>query len=208
MFSSSTLLLALSSLLSVTSSHGLLLEPPEAVSVTLFVRFDDHPEETGFTLVDMTNTDIVDWIPADQHTEPSETGIVAHYKIQDDLDYQIVIHDSKNNGMADGFVAICPGRLSLENDLDLGGCLIKWSDEIVGRTSYLPFTAQDLGFSGQAQPRPFCWDREDAVFYVNEEEGVRDCAWLTARPEFQKHLCGHSHEASRVCQGTCDSCHR
>lgn len=208
MFSSSTLLIALTSLLSATSSYGVLLES-ETVSVTLFVRFDDHPQETGFTLVDMTNTDIVNVVPAGTHTKPSETGIVAHYRIKNDLDYQIVVHDSNNNGMSDGFVAVCPGKLSLDDDIDLGPCLIKWSDEMNGRTSYLPFDAQDLGFAGQAVlPRPFCRDDEDAVFYVNEKQGIKNCAWLSATPAFQKDLCEHNHAAAWVCEGTCDSCHR
>lgn len=205
---SSTFLLAFASLvLSIGSSYGRQLGSGAPVSVTLLVHFDDHPEETGLMLVDTTHGFILDLIHAGTYTKPRET-IAVHYKIEDHLDYQIVMQDSAENGMSGGgWITICPGKLSVDDEINPEFCLLP-DDPLLGKMSYLPFNAEKLGFGGPVPPFPDCTDNDEAEFFVNERRGVQNCAWLRETPKFQEHLCHYSHEAAMACQETCISCDR
>lgn len=204
MFSSSTLLFALTSLLSVGSSHGRELQ--NKVTVTLFVRFGNHPEGIGFNLVDVTENWTINWTVPGTYTKPGDT-IVVHYEIEDYRDYEIVMNDRRGDGMPDGWIAICPGKLSADDRINLETCKVQ-SEPFVGSTFDFPFTAQEVGYPGTPPPFPDCTDDEDATFFVNDRWGEQNCAWLRDTHKFQHHLCHYDHAAAKACQETCISCER
>jgi hypothetical protein len=51
-----------------------------------------------------------------------------------------------------------------------------------------------------------CVDDEDATFFVNSKQGIKDCKWLSKKPAHQQSLCVEGKEPYRVCMETCNIC--
>lgn len=51
-----------------------------------------------------------------------------------------------------------------------------------------------------------CVDDEDATFYVNRNQGIRDCKWLSTRPAHRANLCVEGNRVNTLCRETCDTC--
>lgn len=51
-----------------------------------------------------------------------------------------------------------------------------------------------------------CVDDEDATFYVNRNQGIRDCKWLSTRQGHQNSLCVEGNRVNTLCRETCNTC--
>jgi len=51
-----------------------------------------------------------------------------------------------------------------------------------------------------------CFDDEDATFYVNKKNGIKDCKWLSTAPAHRETLCSNGSRVNTLCRETCDSC--
>jgi cytoskeletal protein RodZ len=51
-----------------------------------------------------------------------------------------------------------------------------------------------------------CQDDPNAIFFVNEQAGDRDCAFLADQPGIRDFLCQGEYDPSRVCPVTCGTC--
>lgn len=51
-----------------------------------------------------------------------------------------------------------------------------------------------------------CVDDEDATFYVNRNQGIRDCKWLSTRKAHQANLCIEGNRVNELCRETCNTC--
>lgn len=51
-----------------------------------------------------------------------------------------------------------------------------------------------------------CVDDEDATFYVNRHQGIRDCKWLSTHPGHHDALCADGNRVKTLCRETCDTC--
>ena len=47
---------------------------------------------------------------------------------------------------------------------------------------------------------------EPGTFYVNKRQPYRDCAWLSVRPFWQKHVCREGNAGNELCRETCNRC--
>lgn len=53
-----------------------------------------------------------------------------------------------------------------------------------------------------------CHDDYESTFFVSNNLGVRNCAWLSIRPHWKPHLCVEGKVAYRACRDTCDTCNK
>ena len=70
----------------------------------------------------------------------------------------------------------------------------------------VPGKAYDLCEETCRKCTDMCEDDANVTFYVNRNQGIRDCEWLSTRPNQQKSVCYDGHKAYTYCKETCDNC--